>query len=121
MSTLCLRESIWHRDLINYNAFIRARATAAFRQLQASDRDDAINYIVADITVEFAQLSQRRMVHRGLIPPLLAFAIRRRHAGRRVGTPVNRQDLQSPARQDAQPVLSLDSHNDASGVSWHDV
>ena len=36
-----------------------------------------------------------------------------------IGTPVNRQDLQSPARRDAPPLLSLDASSDGTGAFWH--
>lgn len=110
----------WHRDLIDFVALIRARAGEAYRHLRGAEYDDAIADVTADVAVALSQLSQRRETHRGLIPPLIKFALRKRRAGRRVGTPTNCQDLQSPARRDSQQLISLDESCNHSGLTWQD-
>lgn len=121
--TTTLPDSVptWHRDLADFLGFVRARATNAHRSLRGADREDAVAEVVADVAVSLARLSGRRPTHRGLIRPLTDYAIRHRAAGRRIGTPTNRQDLQSPARRNGARLLSLDSGSDEPRLSWRDV
>lgn len=111
----------WHQELLGRLGTIRSRAAFAYRHLPASEQQEAIADVTADVTLEFARLSARRRTHGGLISPLLTFAIRHRAAGRRVGTPTNCRDAMSPVPRTGCRVVSLHSTNSPSGSVWLDV
>jgi RNA polymerase sigma factor (sigma-70 family) len=108
----------WHAPLYSLLPLVRTTASRAFRHLHPSERDDAIQDVVADTTAEFARLASNGRPHFWLIPPLARYAVRRRAAGRRVGTSSNKRDVLSPVPRGEAGVYSLDEMEGCSPQSW---
>src|SRR5690606_13593628 len=87
----------WHDPLVEYLPLIRSIAVKAVRGLRLTDREEAIQEIVARTTVGWAGLAAQGRARFWLIKPLALYAVRQWSAGRRVGTPVNKRDLFSAA------------------------
>jgi hypothetical protein len=96
---------------------IRRQAHIAFRGRDAESRHELTQEVVANAYCAFA-----RMVHRGkqsvaYPTPLAQFAIRQVHAGRRVGSQLNKHDLLSPyaRRINGFRIEWLDRHDPRTG------
>ena len=120
MSTalLSLDAPTWHEPLLAFLPLIRSTAAKAYRHLPVAERDEAVAEVVADSTSEFARLAARGRPHFWLIPALAKFAVRKRNAGRRVGTKVSRNDVLSPVPRKDANVESLESLSRSDVSAW---
>ena len=75
--------------------------------------------VVADTAAGFARLAEQGRPHFRLIAPLARYAVRRRNAGRRVGSSLRKNDVLSLVPRDAARVESLDTAAKAGG-SWRE-
>ena len=85
---------------------IRKSALFAFRRRRFEERSEAVAEVIASAYAAFVRLIERGKREVAFPTALVRFAIRQFHAGRRIGTSVNRHDLMSPARPyDAPPYV----------------
>ena len=117
-SNLAGQAITWHTPLLSLLPLVRATATTAFHHLHPSEREDAVQDVVADTTTEFARLAAKGRPHFWLIAPLARYAVRRRTAGRRVGTALNKRDVLSPVPRGEAHVVSLDGLEAADRDGW---
>ncbi len=75
---------------------------AAFGYLRGEQREEALQETLANAFVAFARLCERGLQQRAFPTVLAKFAVAQWHDGRRVGCPLNAQDVSSPYAQRRQ-------------------
>ena len=118
MTTLALPAPAWHRPLLEFLPLVRSTASKSFRHLSGTEREDAIEDVVADSTAQFARLASRGRAHFWLVAPVARYAVRCRVAGRRLGTALNKHDVLSPVPRAGARVASLDSLAGSDPAAW---
>ncbi len=78
---------------------IERQARKAFYDRQPAEREELIQEVVANTYVAFARLVQLGKQELAYATPLVMYAVRHVRSGRRVGTPVNKRDVLSPANR----------------------
>ena len=98
---------------------IRRYAQRAFRERDPGEREELIAEVVADAFVAFRRLAELGKQELAYATPLAMYAVRHVRSGRRVGTPVNKRDVLSPAnRQATVEPLQRFSHEEG---EWQEV
>jgi DNA-directed RNA polymerase specialized sigma24 family protein len=90
-------QAAWHERFIELLPRIRRHARAAFRNLNAQARDDAVDEAVAHSYVGFARLCQLGRIDLAYATPLGRFAVARVQGGRCVGNKLNTHDVLAKA------------------------
>ncbi len=78
---------------------IRRYAQHAFCGRDPVEREELIAEVVADAFVAFRRLTELGKQELAYATPLAMYAVRHVRSGRRVGTPVNKRDVLSPANR----------------------
>ena len=101
---------------------MRAQARYAFRNLTPNARTDATQEVVVLAFVMFGNLVRAGRAHLAFATPLVQYAIRQYRVGRRVGIPINCNDVTSEQAQRARgfKLKSLDRCESATG-EWREV
>ena len=108
----------WHAPLVEFLPLVRSTAARAFASLGPAEREDAVEDVVADTTKEFSKLASKGRAQFWLIAPVARYAVRRRTAGRRVGTASNKRDALSPVPRGEAHVVSLDVMEASAPDAW---
>ncbi len=89
---------------------IERQARRAFYDLQPDEREELIQEVVANAYVAFTRLVELGKQELAYATPLVMYAVRHIRSGRRVGTPVNKRDVMSPAnrRVTVEPLQQFD-------------
>ena len=92
---------------------IRRHAQRAFREYDPVERDELVAEVVADAFVAYRRLRELGKQELAYATPLAKYAVRHVRSGRRVGTPVNKRDVLSPAnrRVTVEPLQYFDQDN----------
>ena len=108
-----------YQDFLVMLPAIRRHAQLAFRGLDPVERDELVAEVVADAFVAYRRLSELGKRELAYATPLAMYAVRHVRSGRRVGTPVNKRDVLSPAnrRVTVQPL----QHFDQGDGEWKEV
>ncbi len=108
-----------HQDFVAMLPAIRRHAQRAFRGHDPAERDELVAEVIADAFVAFRRLVELGKRDLAYATPLAMYAVRHVRSGRRVGTPVNKRDVLSPAnrRITVEPLQHFD-HGDG---EWKEV
>lgn len=114
-------EPAWHAGFLALLPHIRERLRFGFRKLPADERAEAMAEAIASIAIAYARLHRRGKAAVGFATTLASYAVRQYFAGRRVGSPLNRDDVSSRygQQQRGHRVVSLD-RRDPDGA-WKEV
>lgn len=98
---------------------IERQARRAFYDRQPAEREELVQEVVANAYVAFNRLVQLGKQELAYATPLAMYAVRHVRSGRRVGTPVNKRDVLSPANRHVtvEPLQKFD-HGDG---EWKEV
>ena len=101
---------------------MRAQARFAFRNLASHEREEAIQEVLALAFVMLANLVRAERKQFAYATPLVQFAIRQYRAGRRVGVPLNINDVTCEHAQRVRgfKLKSLDRCEAATG-EWREI
>lgn len=88
-----------HDKFLELLPLIERAAELAFRSHRPAEREELVQEVVANSFVAFRRLAELDKLDLAYATPLAMYAIRQVRAGRRVGTPVNRYDVLSPANR----------------------
>ena len=98
---------------------IERQARKAFYDRQPAEREELIQEVIANTYVAFSRLVKLGKQDLAFATPLAMYAVRHVRSGRRVGTPVNKRDVLSPAnRRVAMEPLRRFDHGDG---EWKEV
>jgi hypothetical protein len=89
----------WHRDFLTMLPSIQRQAAWKFRRFAFERRAEAVQAVVADCARAHERLVARGRAQLASATSLVGFAVRRYHAGRRVGARVRCRDVASPVCQ----------------------
>ena len=111
----------WHAGFLRMLPAINRHAEQAFRRLNAEARADAVQEVMANTFISYAQLYQRGRAHLAFPSVLVRYAAAQFRRGRRVGTRDNCRDLLSPLAKIRRGVYvnALDRHG--SSLDLHDA
>jgi hypothetical protein len=84
-----------HQEFLILLPAIRSQASHAFRRQRAGLREELVSEVIANAFHCFTRLVARGKAELAYATPLAQFAIRQVRAGRRVGSPANKQDITS--------------------------
>jgi hypothetical protein len=121
----CLEDQIaapaWHAGFLKLLPALREQLRFALRKLSRDERVEATAECIAAIAATYAKLHEQDKTNVAFPSSLVAYAVRRYYGGRRVGTPLNADDVSSPwaQKQRGFRVRSLDQR-DAAGC-WKEV
>ncbi|MEX2308390.1 MAG: hypothetical protein WD738_12385 [Pirellulales bacterium] len=112
----------WHDGFLRLLPDIIRQARIRLRHMDAHAREDALQEIIADTVVAYARLAALGKEGLAYPTPLVAYAIAKFHAGRRVGSRCNVRDITSEYCQRRKRVVveRLDRFNDRSG-EWQEM
>lgn len=98
---------------------IERQARKAFYDRPPAEREELIQEVVANAYVAFTRLVELGKQELAYATPLTMYAVRHVHSGRRVGTPVNKRDVLSPANRyvTVEPLQQFDR----SDGEWKEV
>ena len=101
---------------------IQRAAERRFRKMPSEERNDLIAEVVAIAFAMFVRLVERGKCDRAYATPLAAYGCRQVVVGRRLATPLNVNDVTSPAcrRRKGVTVLSLSRRDRRSG-EWKEI
>ena len=91
---------------------------SAFGRFQPGQRDDALQETVASAFVAFSRLCQQGRSQFGVPRSLAQYAIAHWFAGRRVGSPLNGNDVLSPYAQRRHPISVEQLDHEDSEDAW---
>jgi hypothetical protein len=88
-------EPAWHAGFLAILPQVREQLRFAFRNMPPSERAEALSETIARVTVEYAKLHEQGKQALAFPTTLACYAIRAYYGGRRVGTPLNLNDISS--------------------------
>lgn len=111
----------WHSGFLNLLPAIREQLRFLLRKLSVDERAEALAECVANVVLAYARLYERGKLDVAYASSLAAYAVKHYFSGRRVGNPLNADDVASPwaQKQRGFRVRSLD-RRDAAGA-WKEV
>lgn len=97
-------------DFLTMLPTILRHAQLAFRGYDPVERDELVAEVIADAFVAFRRLAELGKQELAFATPLAMYAVRHVRSGRRVGTPVNKRDVMSPANRHVtvEPLQQFD-------------
>lgn len=100
----------WHDGFLKLLPAIRDQLRFALRKLPADARAEATCECIAHVTLAYQKLHQQGKLDVAYATSLATYAVKHFFAGRRVGTPLNTNDVSSPwaQKQRGFRVKSLD-------------
>jgi DNA-directed RNA polymerase specialized sigma24 family protein len=103
----------WHAPFLAILPQIREHLRFAFRKMPPSERADAMAECVANVAVAYARLHERGKQELAFASTLAAFATKQFFDGRRVGCPLNANDVSSEycRKRRGFRIESLDHHS----------
>lgn len=112
----------WHHEFLKMLPDMRRYAWQAFRQLPSEARSDAVQEVLASVTVAYARLFELGKTDVAYPSVLARYAIAQYREGRRVGTKMNCQDILSPYAQKKKTIRveRLDHYCNVDG-DWQEV
>ena len=115
-------QSKTHRAFVAMLPRIRRHAEIVFRQFRAEAREEAIQEVIANAFVAFAQLTKKGRRNAAFPSALARYAVAQFFDGRRVGTPLNVRDVMSPyAQRRKRVVVERLDHFDPCAEVWHEA
>lgn len=88
-----------HESFLEMLPAIERYARQAFRGHDPVEREERVAEVVADSFVAFRRLTELGRSELAYAAPLAMYAVRHVRSGRRVGTPLNKRDVLSPANR----------------------
>ena len=114
-------EPAWHAGFLQLLPSICDRLRFALRKLPADERAEATAECLAHVALAYAKLHEQGKLDVAYASSLAAFAAKQYFSGRRVGSPLNADDITSPWAQKRRGfrVRSLDRR--APNGEWREV
>lgn len=112
----------WHTTFLRMLPSIRRHAEVRFRHINKTDREDAVQEVIARALLEYLRLIERGKESVAFAGPLARYAVAQVRQGRRVGGQLNVRDVSSEYCRVRKGVTleSLDRCEDATG-RWQEV
>ena len=89
----------WHAGFLAMLPAIQSHARRASRRLSASDREEAVQAVVALAAIAYARLVRQGCADQAYAAPLAKYAVKQYRAGRLAGGRVNSRDVGSRSCQ----------------------
>jgi hypothetical protein len=111
----------WHDGFLALLPVIRDQLRFLLRKLRPDEKAEAMAECVAHVTLAYQKLYEQGKVNVAYATSLATYAVKQYFAGRRVGTPLNSDDITSPWAQKRRGfrVSSLDRR--APNGDWKEV
>jgi len=110
----------WHATFLEFVPSIRRYAQLRFRYLKLSEREEAVQEVIARALVEFVRLVERGRQDLAYASPLARHAVAHVRHGRRVGGSLNGSDVSSEYCQRRRGLV-LESLSGESDEHWQEV
>lgn len=116
------KQPTWHSAFLRILPSIRRHAEVRFRHVNATDREDAVQEVIARVLVEYLRLVEQGKEAVAFAGPLARYAVAQVRQGRRVGGHLNIRDVSSNYCRVRKGVMleSLDQRNTTSS-GWREV
>lgn len=112
----------WHKAFLSMMPAIKAHAKIAFRHIGPEAREEAVQEVLCNACCAFARLAQLGKADLGYPSVLARYGVAQFNAGRKVGCPLNVNDVASDYCQRRKSVMveRLDAY-DAEADAWQEI
>jgi DNA-directed RNA polymerase specialized sigma24 family protein len=111
----------WHSAFLRMLPSIRRHAEVRFRHVNATDREDAVQEVIARALLDYLRLIERGKEAVAFAGPLARYAVAQVRRGRRVGGRLNIRDVSSEYCRVRKGVLLESLDRDENSSDWREV